>query len=84
MLSLSYPIVHFLQGHPKNVHAKNDAYVTLKDHKDRFENNLQCHLINPSKPDMGCISKVLLDKIVRAVKQQTGVLLLKNTMAVID
>ena len=33
---------------------------------------------------MGRISQVLLDKIVRAVKQQTGVLLWKNTMAVID
>ena len=35
---------------------ENKNYITIKDHKDDF-------LINPSKSDIGKISKVIIDKI---------------------
>ena len=40
-----------------------EAFVTIKDHKDNFPHNLSFHLINPSKTDIGKISKSLLDTI---------------------
>ena len=29
--------------------AKRESFITLKDHKDNFENNFSCRLINPVK-----------------------------------
>ena len=43
--------------------AKKESFITLKDHKDNFENNLPCRLINPAKSEMGRISKQILDGI---------------------
>ena len=43
--------------------AKRESFITLKDHKDNFENNLPCRLINPAKSEMGRISKQILDDI---------------------
>ena len=37
--------------------AKRESFITLKDHKDNFENNLPCRLINPAKSQIGRISK---------------------------
>ena len=42
--------------------AKSNAFITMKDHKDRFMNDLPCRLINPSKPEMRRVSKSILDK----------------------
>ena len=33
--------------------ATNDAFITLKDHKENFANNPTCRLINPSKTELG-------------------------------
>ena len=65
--------------------AEAEANVTLKDHKDRFEEDPQTRLINPSKPEIGRISKQKLSKIIETVKRKSGVLIQwKNTDAVID
>jgi len=37
--------------------AQRDAFITLKDHKENFANNLKCRLINPAKSEIGLISK---------------------------
>ena len=39
-----------------------EAYVAIKDLKDEFPNEIPCRLINPSKPSIGKISKVIIDK----------------------
>ena len=43
--------------------AKREVFVTLKDHKDNFENSLLCRLINLVKSGMGLVSKRILDNI---------------------
>ena len=43
--------------------ATKEAFITLKDHKDNFESKLTCRLINPSKQEIGKISKQILDNI---------------------
>ena len=42
---------------------KREAFIYLKDHKENFENNPKCRLINPAKSESGKLSKVILDKI---------------------
>ena len=42
---------------------KREAFISLKDHKENFENNPKCRLINPAKSDSGKISKLTFDKV---------------------
>ena len=43
--------------------AKKEAFITLKDHKPNLQDHPSCRLINPSKPEIGVISKHILDEI---------------------
>ena len=54
-----------------------------KDHKKGFPNNSPFRLINPSKSDIGRISKKILDKINQRVIQETKVNKWKNAITVI-
>lgn len=63
--------------------AEKEAYITLKDHKDNFCNNPKCRLINPSKSELGKISKKLLDEINTKVRSKTLLLQWKNTADVL-
>ena len=56
--------------------AKRDAFITLKDHKPNFNNAPTCRLINPTKSEIGRISKEILQKIVKSVATSTDVSLL--------
>ena len=44
--------------------SEKNTFITLKDHKDNFQNNPSCRLINPAKSEMGHIIKALLGDIV--------------------
>lgn len=62
--------------------AKKPAFITLKDHKDNFDNNPTCRLINPTKPEIGKISKRLLENIIKDVTKATKANLWKSTQEV--
>ena len=64
--------------------AKTEAFITLKDHKDNFNNNPKCRLINPTKSEIGRISKQILEKINTKIRTDTGINQWKNTKEVID
>ena len=66
------------------VSATNNAFVTLKDHKDNFENNPTTRLINPAKNEVGRMSKVILDRINENLKAKTNVNQWKSTADVIN
>ena len=53
--------------------AKSEAYIKLKDHKDNFERNIPCRLINPAKSEIGRVSKNMLNSILATVRERTGV-----------
>ena len=55
------------------------AFITVKDHKEDFGNNTKCRLINPCKPDIGQISKKILENVVFVVKQKTQLKQWRNT-----
>ena len=37
--------------------ARRQAFISLKDHKENFQNNPKCRLLNPAKNNLGLISK---------------------------
>ena len=45
------------------VNDKNSCFITLKDDKPNFLNNSKVHFLNPTKTELGIISKSILDTI---------------------
>ena len=64
--------------------ANNPAFITLKDHKPNFRSSLPCRLINPSKNELGRVSKVLLENINKQLIELLNVNQWKNSESVID
>jgi len=60
--------------------AKRQAFITLKDHKDNFQNKPTCKLINPAKSEIGRISKQILDNINTTIRQKTGLKVTANLL----
>ena len=63
--------------------AKPEAFITMKDHKENFRSNPTCRLINPSKSEIGKISKSTLDSINSPLRQFLEINQWKNTSSVI-
>ena len=59
--------------------AKQQAFITLKDHKDNFTNHPKCRLINPAKSELGKVSKQILDDINSKIRKVTKLNQWKNT-----
>ena len=64
--------------------AKNTAFISLKDHKPNFRSSLPCPLINPSKSNIGKISKSILDKVNQILRNKLQFNQWKNSENVID
>ena len=62
--------------------TRNTAFITLKDHKDNFNSKLPCRLINPSKNELGKVSKQKLEKINKIMVQHLNVNQWKNSTSV--
>ena len=67
-----------------DVTAKRPAFLTVKDHKDNFPNRVKCRLINPTKSEIGKVSKCILDKINSDIRSHVNVNQWRNTRAVLD
>ena len=65
-------------------YAERKAFITLKDHKDNFRSNTKCRLLNPSKSEIGSISKSFLERITNDVKHSTKVNQWRETSTAID
>jgi hypothetical protein len=64
--------------------ANRSAFVTLKDHKDNFQNNPKCRLINPAKSEIGIISKFIIERINGEIRETTKAQQWRNTASVIE
>ena len=51
-------------------YAERPAFISLKDHKENFKHNIKCRLINPSKDEMGIVSKKFLEEINNKLNNQ--------------
>lgn len=63
--------------------ANKQAFITMKDHKTNFDNKPSCRLINPTKPEIGRISKQILDRINTETLKHSKLNLWKSTDAVL-
>ena len=63
--------------------SKNKAFITIKDHKENFEARTKCRLINPAKSEMGKVSKHILDKINKKIREKTKVQQWTSTSSVV-
>ena len=63
---------------------KKDAYILFKDHKPNFMNKLQTRLINPSKTELGKISKNIIQDIVTNVREASHSNLWRNSFDTIE
>ena len=50
---------------------ESQCYITVKDHKEDFPHKISCRLLNPSKSDIGKISKMIIDKINKLLVAST-------------
>ena len=67
---------------PKTI--KRESFQTFKDLKDNFQNNKPTRLINPCKPEIGQVSKRIVENVVNVVKSLTGYQQWKNTLSVLQ
>ena len=51
--------------------AQRDSFVTLKDHKPGFRSNPQCRLLNPTKSELGKVSKKMVERINSELRKKT-------------
>ena len=63
---------------------KPETFITLNDHKDAFFNKSSCRLINPTKNELGKISKKIIEQINQEILKKTNVNQWKNTSNVIN
>ena len=64
--------------------AEKPAFITLKDHKENFENNPKCRLLNPAKSEIGVISRHRLQAINESIREHTGLKQWRNTQTVLS
>ena len=64
--------------------ANKDAFIILKDHKPNFPNKPTCRLINPTKSEIGKVSKGILDRINSNITKTRNFNQWKNTASVIN
>ena len=64
--------------------SKRNAFITLKDHEENFQNYSKCRLINPAKSEIGKISKQHLDSINTEIPKKSGLNQWKNTVSTLS
>ena len=63
---------------------KGNSFITIKDHKENFDNYPTVRLINPAKNELGRMSKLILDKINKKISKKFELNQWKNTGIVLD
>ena len=63
---------------------KREAFISLKDHKDNFENKPTCRLINPAKSESGKLNKTILDRVNSRLRNISNLSQWRNTHDVIE
>ena len=62
---------------------QNQSCATLKDHKENFQKNPKCRLINPAKTEIGIVSKHYIDHVNKFIREKLDINQWRNTKAVI-
>ena len=49
-----------------------EAFISIKDHKQNFQNQPQCRLLNPAKSEIGRISQKILQQVNTSIREKLG------------
>ena len=60
------------------------SFITLRDHKSNFAHKPTCRLTNPTKSNIGRISKTILDRINNKITRASKFNQWSNTASVIE
>ena len=63
-------------------YVTNEAFITLKDHKQNFPHTIKCRTINPAKSHVGKWCKIILQKHQDRIRSKSGLTQWKNSMEV--
>ena len=61
-----------------------NAFISLKDHKENFQNNPSCRLLNPRKPFIGKIAMKIIDNAVKTIREKSNLVQWTKTDDVIN
>ena len=64
--------------------SQQDCFVTLKDHKENFNENPEVRTLNPAKPELGRVSKKILDSKIKKIRELSMLNQWENTYSVLD
>ena len=64
--------------------AKRSAFITLEGHKENFDSKSQMPPYQPSKSELGKISKVILDDIYSKIRSTLNLNQWKNKQSIIN
>ena len=64
--------------------GEGNSIITIKDHKENFDNHPIVRLINPAKNELGRIGKLIMDKIKKKIIKKFELNQWKNTDVAID
>ena len=67
-----------------NIMAKQECFVTIKDHKEDYRTNPKYQLLNPTKSQLGKISKQVLQNINKILRSELNANQWQNSSEVID
>ena len=74
----------FQSTYRKFYFTKKEPFITLKDHKPNIDTDPKCRLTNPTKTEIGRVSKQTLDRINKQVLAIKNTNLWKNTKEILD
>ena len=66
------------------INGESNCFITLKDHKENFQNNPSVRLINPAKNELGRLSKFVIQAMNKELRHKFNLNQWKNTEDVID
>ena len=65
-------------------YAERPTFISLKDHKENFKHNAKYRLINPSKGEMGVVSKRFFEEINNKLNKHLRYSQWRSTFTVIE
>ena len=66
------------------INAKSNCFITLKDHKENFQNNLSVQLMNSAKNELGRLGKFIIQVVNKELRHKLNLNKWKNTEDVIN
>ena len=67
-----------------DIMAKQECFITIKDHKDDFRSNPKYRLLNPTKSNLGKISKTILQRVNTEIREKLKINQWQNSSQVIE